>query len=89
MDPINVIGSKSRIKILHELSRKEMFVSELIEKLKLDGRNCKHHLDILEKNGIISSTFKGRRKYYSLKKEIILYISPSPKRRFELQFFEI
>jgi ArsR family transcriptional regulator len=89
MKEIDIIGSKTRIKILYQLSKKDAYVSELIEKLKLDGRNCKHHLNILEQAKVISSKQIGRRKYYSLEKEIILHISPKPKRRYELQFYDI
>lgn len=89
MDEIEILGSKTRIRILHELSKKENYVSELIEKLKLDGRNCKYHLDVLEDAGVITSQMKGRRKYYSLKKEILLHITPSPDRRYEIQFYDL
>lgn len=89
MDEIEIIGSKTRIRILHELSKKENYVSELIKKLNLDGRNCKHHLDILENAGVITSKMKGRRKYYSLQKEILIHITPSPDRRYEIQFYDL
>ncbi|MFO7966247.1 MAG: hypothetical protein R6U44_01440 [Archaeoglobaceae archaeon] len=43
----------------------------------------------MEESGIISSEWEGRRKYYSLIREIrviIVRISPPPNRRFEIQF---
>ncbi len=86
MDPLDILGSKSRLKILRMLSREDMYVSELMEKVKMDGKTCKHHLECLENVGLISSRFEGRRKYYSLDKEVYLHISPSPNRRYELQF---
>ncbi|MFO7676839.1 MAG: winged helix-turn-helix domain-containing protein [Thermoplasmatota archaeon] len=89
MEEIEILGSKSRIKLLHELSKKDMYLSELIRNVKLDTKNCKHHLDILEKEGIISKKHKGKRTYYSLEKEILLHIMPPPQRRYEIQFFDV
>lgn len=89
MEEIEILGSKSRLKILHALSKKERYLSELINHIKIDTKNCKHHLDTLEKEGILSSQFKGKRKYYSLEKEIILHIRPPPNRKYEIQFFDI
>ncbi len=89
MDELHILGSKARLKILHLLSRGDMYISEIMEAASLDSRNCKHHLDVLEKAGIISSRFEGRRRYYSLDKEILLHISPSPNRRYEVQFYDL
>jgi len=86
MEPVEIVGSKARLKILHQLSNEEMYVSELMENVGLDGKTAKHHLDKLEGEGIISSKQKGRRKYYSLEREVIVQISPSPNRRFQIQF---
>ncbi len=86
MKPVEIIGSKARLEILHQLAKEEMYVSELMEKVGLDGKTAKHHLNKLEREGIVSSEKKGRRKYYSLDKEVIVRISPSPNRRFQIQF---
>lgn len=89
MDPLEILGSKTRLKILHLLSDEEMYVSELMERAGMDGKTAKHHLDLLEKSGIVSSEKRGRRRYYALKKEIIIKISPSPNRRYMVQFQDI
>jgi len=89
MKPIEIIGSKARLEILHQLSEEDMYVSELMENVGLDGKTAKHHLDKLERKGILSSEKKGRRKYYSLEKQVIVKISPSPNRRFQIQFPEV
>ncbi len=86
MEPVGILGSKARLKILYELSKDDMYVSELMENVGLDGKTAKHHLDKLESEGIISSRKMGRRKYYSLEREVIVQISPSPNRRFQIQF---
>jgi len=86
MDPTEILGSKARLEILHKLSRGEMYVSEIMEEVGMDGKTAKHHLEILEETGIVSSRKENRRKYYSLEKEILLKISPSPNRRYKVQF---
>ncbi|MEF8832965.1 MAG: winged helix-turn-helix domain-containing protein [Candidatus Thermoplasmatota archaeon] len=86
MKPIEILGSKARLEILHHLTEEEMYVSELMENVGLDGKTAKYHLDKLEEEGIISSKKKGRRKYYSLERQVIVKVSPSPNRRFQIQF---
>lgn len=83
---LDIIGSKSRLDILHWLSRRDMYISEIMEAVGLDGKTAKYHLDKLEENGIIISNWEGRRKYYSLIREVIVRIAPPPNRRFEVQF---
>ena len=77
-----VISSKNRLAILKLLSRRDRYVSEIMETIGLDGRNAKHHLNMLEEKGIIESYHNGRRKYYTLKKEILLEITPPPEGKF-------
>lgn len=86
MKPLEILGSKARLEILHKLSLRDMYVSEIMEAVGMDGKTAKHHLKKLEESGLISSREEGRRKYYSLEREVILRISPSPNRRYEVQF---
>lgn len=88
MNPLDILGSKTRLKILHQLAEKDMYVSELMKKVGMDGKVAMYNLSRLEESGIISSYMDGRRKYYSLEKEIILHISPSPNKRYIVQFIE-
>jgi predicted transcriptional regulator len=55
-----------------------------MELASMDGKNAKHHLDALEKAGLIESYLVGRKKYYRLIKEVRLEISPPPEGRFIL-----
>ncbi|MBS3816715.1 MAG: winged helix-turn-helix transcriptional regulator [Candidatus Thermoplasmatota archaeon] len=89
MEPIDILGSKARLEILHQLSEKDMYVSELMDKVGMDGKTAKHHLQIMEEEGLLSSRKENRRKYYSLKREIILRISPSPNKKYQVQFHPI
>ena len=86
MDPLELLGSKARLAVLRELSRRDMYVSELMENVGMDGKTATHHLERLETAGLITSRKEGRRKYYSLIREVELSITPSPNRQFILQF---
>jgi len=77
-----VIASKNRLEILKTLSRRDRYVSEIMELCRMDGKNAKYHLNILEETGLIISYASGRRKYYRLSGEIHLEISPPPGGRF-------
>ncbi len=83
-----VLASKNRLQILKLLSRRDRYVSEIMELASMDGRNAKHHLDTLEESGVIQSYQQGRKKYYRLTKEIHLEISPPPEGRFILYITE-
>lgn len=85
MSSIDLLASKARIEILRELSRRDMYVRQLMDTVGMDGTTAKHHLDALESAGVISSYEEGRRRYYALDKEIVFQVSPPPNRRFVLQ----
>ena len=86
MDPLELLGSKARLSILRALSRRDMYVSELMDTVGMDGKTAIHHLDRLEEAGLLESRREGRRKYYSLVRDVKLSISRSPKREFRIQF---
>lgn len=86
MDALGLLGSKARLVILRELSRRDMYVSELMETVGMDGKTATHHLDALEEAGVLSSYREGRRRYFTLVKGVRLEISPSPNRRFVARF---
>lgn len=86
MDSLDVLGSKPRLELLRLLSRGDMYVSELMEEVGMDGKTATHHLDVLTEAGILESYKDGRRRYYTLVQEIRLEITPSPNRRFVARF---
>jgi DNA-binding transcriptional ArsR family regulator len=49
-------GGASRAQIIKTLNESPQNANQLANKLKLDYRTIRHHLDILQKNGIITST---------------------------------
>ena len=89
MDPLELLGSKARLAVLRELSRRDMYVSELMEEVGMDGKTATHHLDLLEEAGLVATRKEGRRKYYSLIREVQLSVTPSPEREFRIQFPEV
>lgn len=88
MDSLDVLGSKPRLELLRLLSRRDMYVSELMDEVGMDGKTATHHLDVLTEAGLIESYEDGRRRYYTLVREVRVEISPSPNRRFVARFPE-
>lgn len=88
MTLMDVLGSKSRLRILQELSRRPMYVSELAETVGMDGKTAAHHLQTLEDAELVESYHEGNRKYYRLVQAVELVISPPPDRAFILQATE-
>ncbi len=89
MDVLGLLGSKARLTILRELSRRDMYVSELMEVVGMDGKSASHHLSRLEEAGVVRSYKEGRRRYYTLARSVHLEIRPSPERRFVAQLPEL
>lgn len=88
MDSLDVLGSKPRLELLRLLSRRDMYVSELMEEVGMDGKTATHHLDVLTEAGLLESYKDDRRRYYTLVREVRVEISPSPNRRFVARFPE-
>lgn len=89
MDYLDLLGSKPRLEILRSLSRGDMYVSEIIEEVGMDGKTAKHHLDTLNEARVVETYEEGRRLYYTLTREVHLEISPSPDRRFILRLPDV
>lgn len=89
MKLLEVFGAKNRIKIIRALTRRDMYVNELIDRIGMDGSTALHHLEKLEKADIITHYKVGRRKYYTLQKTLVFKASPPPNREFILQAFPL
>ncbi len=61
-----VFSNPTRLEILNLLRDKEMSVSELIEKTKLNQTNISQHLSIMKSKGIVMSDRKGKNICYKL-----------------------
>lgn len=86
MDSLDVLASRPRLEILRLLSREDMYVSELMDAVGMDGTTATHHLDLLTEAGLIESYEQGRRRYFRMVREVYLEISPTPNRRFVARF---
>lgn len=85
MDTLELLGSKARLEILRHLSRRDMYVSELMEAVGMDGKTATHHLDLLAEAGVVASYEEGRRRYFTLVRGVELVVEPAPGRRFVAQ----
>ncbi|PSP85899.1 transcriptional regulator [Halobacteriales archaeon QS_1_68_17] len=84
MSLFDVLGSKARLQILRELSGEPRYVSELADRVGMDGKTAVHHLSVLEEAGLIESYRTSRRKYYRLVRGVELRASPAPDPTFLL-----
>ncbi|WP_226481610.1 ArsR/SmtB family transcription factor [Natrinema amylolyticum] len=89
MSLIEVLGNGTRLEILRELSRGPKYVSELAERVGMDGKSAVHHLSTLEDAELVEWYMRGNRKYYRLTSALELRIAPPPERQFVLQADEV
>lgn len=88
MSLFDVLGSKSRLKILQELSDQPRYVSELADRVDLDGKSTAHHLQVLDDADLVESYETSRRKYYRLTHAVELKVTPPPEGMFALHTSE-
>ena len=79
MSLFDALGSKPRLKILQELTGEPRYVTELAERVGMDGKSAVHHLATLEEAGLIESYETSRRKYYRLTKTVELRADPGDR----------
>ncbi len=63
-------GGINRAKIIITINEEPMNANQLGESLGVDYRTVRHHLEILEKNGLITSMGKRYGKMYFLSQEL-------------------
>ncbi len=56
-------GGINRAKIIKEIHKRPYNANQLAEKLNLDYKTIRHHLRVLEKNNVITSSGSGEKKY--------------------------
>ena len=79
MSLFDVLGSKARLKIIRELASEPRYVTELAERVGMDGKSAVHHLSALEDAGLVESYETSRRKYYRLVKSVELRATPEDR----------
>ncbi len=63
-------GGTNRARIIDILKTRPYNANQLSERLSLNYKTIKYHIDVLEKNGIITSTSKGYGALYFLSDEM-------------------
>ncbi len=58
------LADPTRQKILEMLLEKEITVNEIVEAFDLSQPTVSHHLEILSRNGLLSSRKEGKQVYY-------------------------
>ena len=76
---LSLFGDNNRIRILIELSKKEITVTELTQNLKMSKSAISHHLRILKDNRIIKGKKVGKNIFYSLNDNHVLSILNTTK----------
>lgn len=63
-------GGPNRAKIIASIKEEPMNANQLCDVLEVDYRTVRHHLDILEKNGLVTSMGKRYGKMYFVAPEL-------------------
>lgn len=66
------LGNEIRQQLLLNLEKKEKYLSELAEELKLAPQTIDFHLNLLAELGLVTFEWKEGKKYYFLKDKKIL-----------------
>ncbi|MGO8949300.1 MAG: ArsR/SmtB family transcription factor [Ktedonobacterales bacterium] len=64
------LGDKTRLRILRLLAEREMYLTELSERLGLTKATTKHHMVMLRANGFVILYERDRMTYYALRSDI-------------------
>ncbi|MBS3817654.1 MAG: winged helix-turn-helix transcriptional regulator [Candidatus Thermoplasmatota archaeon] len=59
-------GGKNRLRIIKTIGEEPMNANQLAKELDLDYKTIKHHLELLEDNGIVTTMGEGYGKTYFL-----------------------
>jgi ArsR family transcriptional regulator len=80
---LDILGNRNRRRIIELLRQKPCFVTEISETLTLSPKAVIDHLQMMEREAILSSqTDERRRKYYYLANDILIDISTKEVRIF-------
>jgi ArsR family transcriptional regulator len=76
---LDLLGNENRRRILRLLARKPCYVTEISEYLGVSPKAVIDHLRKLEEAGLVESTVdEGRRKYFSIARNLRLEVNVSP-----------
>ena len=77
---IELLANESRRRIIHLLTKKPCYVSEISYALRMAPKVVLEHLEKLERAGIVRSYEEGRRRYYYINRTFNISITISPHR---------
>lgn len=77
---LKVLGNESRRKILNLLSKKPCYTSEISYCLRMAPKVVQDHLEKLENLGLVKRYEEGRRRYYTINRNLRIEISITPHR---------
>src|SRR5512137_2866341 len=80
---LDILGNRNRRRIIELLRQKPCFVTEISDTLTLSPKAVIDHLQMMEREAILSSqTDERRRKYYYLANDILIDVSLKEMRIF-------
>ena len=68
-DLLKVVAEPNRLKILEMLSCGEMCACDILDHFDFTQPTLSHHMKVLENNGLVNVTKKGKWHHYSLNPE--------------------
>ena len=77
------LADPTRQKILEMLLEKEITVSEIVEAFNLTQPTVSHHLEILTRNGLLTSRKEGKQVFYRTNRENVVNCCGMLMSRFE------
>jgi DNA-binding transcriptional ArsR family regulator len=83
VDFCKALADPTRQKILEMLLEKEKTVSEVVEAFKLTQPTVSHHLEILSRNGLLTSRKEGKQVFYRTNHDNVVYCCGKLMSKFE------
>jgi ArsR family transcriptional regulator len=68
---LKALADPTRLKVVHLLKNRAMCTCEIMAALDLTEPNASHHLNLLERNGIVRSQKAGKWVFYKLDHAIV------------------
>ena len=85
VDFCKALADPTRQKILEMLLEKEKTVSEVVEAFKLTQPTVSHHLEILSRNGLLTSRRDGKKIYYHTNQDNVVSCCGKLMSKFDLE----
>lgn len=65
------LGDDTRLRILHHLAHRQMYLTEISEQIKLTKATTRHHMVRLRAAGLVTLHMRDNLSYYSLRREAL------------------